>query len=203
MEISDWLTKIIVGLGLIHLSNIPSYIGNYRGWLKRGVAITDEPASLSWFLLVVTFAAAFTGFLFFYVQTRTRMAVLFQETEAVRDSRVSNEDVQRVRGGTQFTTIDGKALDEARKGDEIKSAQQLDEDKLVLSQMPQLTDSSDRWGAWAAANARAGNLDNASFGWQTAIQRDNGADRVKTADMHAKYAEVLQALERNAEALKH
>lgn len=202
-EISDWLTKIIVGLGLIHLSNIPSYIGNYRGWLERAVAMSGGPASLSWFLLVVTFAAAFIGFLFFYVQTRTRMAVLFQETEAVRDSRISKEDVQRARGGTQFTTTDGKPLEEARKPTEIKSAQQLDEDKPVLSQMPQPTDSSDRWGAWAAANARAGNFDSATFGWQMAIQRDSGANRSKTAELHEKYAEVLQALERNVEALRH
>ena len=32
-EISDWLTKIIVGLGLIHLSSVATYIGKYHTWL--------------------------------------------------------------------------------------------------------------------------------------------------------------------------
>jgi tetratricopeptide (TPR) repeat protein len=209
-EISDWLTKIIVGLGLIHLSAIPAYLGNYRGWLKRSVesAGVTDPMGFSWFLLVVTLAAALIGFLFFYVQARTRMAVLLRETEFLGGRDPTPSEMQRAIEGAQVVTAQGGSLEEAVKspafkpGRDILSAQPIEGDAVVLAQMPQPSDSADRWGAWAAANARAGDLQKAAFGWYTAVER-SGADRGKRAQLHEKYAEVLQALERNSEALAH
>jgi uncharacterized integral membrane protein len=194
-EISDWLTKIIVGLGLIHLTNIPVYIGNYRGWLKRAISMTDEPASLSWFLLIVTLAAAFTGFLFFYVQTRTRMAVLFQATEAVRDHRPSEAQAR-----TLWWQLDQfKAPSDLLRASQIKPAGPVAADQAVPKAMPGPSDSADQWAAWAASRARAGDLDDAAFGWRTAIERDAGKD----AKLREKYAEVLQALNKDADALRY
>jgi tetratricopeptide (TPR) repeat protein len=210
-EISDWLTKIIVGLGLIHLTAIPSYVGMYRAWLKQTIQSGGgkDPMGLSWFLVLVTLSAAFIGFLFFYVQARTRMAVLLRETEVLGDRAPTTLEIQRAITEQQMTTSAGQPLEEASRlpsfkpSRDIVAARPVEGDAAVLAQMPQPTDSAERWGAWAAASARAGNLENAAYGWRVATERSAGSDNATRAQMHERYAEVLQALERNAEALAH
>jgi tetratricopeptide (TPR) repeat protein len=195
-EISDWLTKIIVGLGLVQLKEIPSYVGNYRGWLVKCIQFTDieEPIGFSWFLLVVTFSAAFIGFLFFYVQTRTRMTVLFQATEVVRGHRPSDEQARDIwQDHDQFTPAD-----RVLRASEIKPAGTIPDDAAVPV-MPGPTDSADLWAAWAASQARANHLEDAALGWRMAIVRDARRDAL----LRERYAEVLFALNKDQEALRY
>src|SRR5262245_13829969 len=192
-EISDWLTKILVGLGLIHLSALPGYIHNYRAWLEGMIVFTvASPPGLSMALLSVTFASAAIGFLFFYIETRTRITLLLLATETVR-GRPTNEEAQAVWQRPQFT-IEGATV--AR---DIKPAAALSSDAIVDDRMPATSDSADMWAAWAANQVRAGRLSEAAFGWRTAIERD----AMKNAQLREKYAEVLLALDKDAEALKY
>jgi tetratricopeptide (TPR) repeat protein len=196
-EISDWLTKIIVGLGLIHLRAVPSYINGYRNWLVTGVEFTGvaEPIGFSWFLLVLSFSAAFIGFLFFYVQTRTRMTVLLQATELVRDHRPSEAQARTLwRRVDQFTSAD-----RILRASEIVPAGPIAADTAIAAKMPNASDSADQWAAWAAGQARAGKLEDAAFGWRTAIERDSSNDPA----LREKYAEILFALNKDADALRY
>jgi tetratricopeptide (TPR) repeat protein len=193
-EISDWLTKIIVGLGLIHLSSVASYIGKYHAWLDGAFVFeTAKPVGLSTMLLAVTFATIGMGFLLFYIETRTRITLLFLSTEAVSDNRPSEEQAQRVWRHQQFSNL------EAARHSNIKTEEPIRADAAVKNKIPAASDSADQWAAWAASQARAGQLDDAAFGWRKAIERDTE----KNAELHEKYAEVLQSLDRNTEALDH
>ena len=60
-QISDWLTKIIVGLGLIQLGNIPTYLNTLSGFVALGMGREEnyKPFALA---LVIYFSVL--GFLF-------------------------------------------------------------------------------------------------------------------------------------------
>jgi len=63
-QISDWLTKIIVGLGLIHLKDAPGYVNELLGLMVRTLN-GDRTFVLA---ILVTFSV--TGFLLGYLLTR-------------------------------------------------------------------------------------------------------------------------------------
>ena len=64
-QISDWLTKIIVGLGLIELRNIPGYLRKLANLLSEGLEQSNQAFA---FALIVYFSIL--GFLFGYLATR-------------------------------------------------------------------------------------------------------------------------------------
>lgn len=88
-EISDWLTKIIVGLGLIEFERVLQAIywcalaaasfagqqtiagGSIADWTKYGSTI----AVAFYYALIVS--SLIVGLLFMYMETRTRVAILF------------------------------------------------------------------------------------------------------------------------------
>lgn len=76
-EISDWLTKIIVGVGLVQLGKIPGFL--------RGVATVladclGAPCSIS-VAIAVTVGCAVLGFLFGYLNTRLFLAGAFSRAD--------------------------------------------------------------------------------------------------------------------------
>jgi len=93
-EISDWLTKIIVGLGIYELKNIPSVVKRLSRFLATGFEKVPGSGAL-FIVLVVSFGAA--GFLFGYLLT-----VLFLTRAFVRAAAV-----------TQLTVADQKLKEDA------------------------------------------------------------------------------------------
>lgn len=75
-QISDWLTKIIVGIGLTQFRAIGTAIGDAADDLAEAFDGTRIEA-LS--LMITTFA---TGFLFFYLWSRVYLPRLFADAEA-------------------------------------------------------------------------------------------------------------------------
>jgi hypothetical protein len=96
-EISDWLTKIIVGLGLINLKEIPEYLDRTARNLSRGITPESIAASVP-FATGVLICFTVLGFLFGYLSTRLVLQSAFsradQEAAARRSAR---EDVAEVR----------------------------------------------------------------------------------------------------------
>jgi hypothetical protein len=77
IEVSDWLTKIIVGVGLIELKSIPSTLKQASRPLE---ICLGSQCSLSVAVgIIVYFSAA--GFLVGYINARTFIAVLFRRSD--------------------------------------------------------------------------------------------------------------------------
>lgn len=81
-QISDWLTKIIVGVGLTQFRGIGNWMSGVAESL--GAALTGKPDSdagepLALALLLLT---SVCGFLFFYVWSRVYLPKIFANAEA-------------------------------------------------------------------------------------------------------------------------
>lgn len=76
-QISDWLTKIIVGLGLINLTSIPPYLGRMAGLLAAG---TGDERNTSFALALIVYFSLL-GFLSGYLSTRLFLASAFSKAD--------------------------------------------------------------------------------------------------------------------------
>ncbi len=92
IEISDWLTKIIVGLSLINLAKIPSYLFKMANVLALGITgtQTNENSALSFsYALILTFLVL--GFLFGYLVTRLYLAGIIVTSDKNLYKQISNK----------------------------------------------------------------------------------------------------------------
>jgi hypothetical protein len=92
-QISDWLTKILVGVGLVEIGQIADSVA--RLVTSLGPALGDAPSSEAFAAGLLTFFWA-TGFMIGYVITRAVVGPLFSQTEwvighRVKDSRAKHE----------------------------------------------------------------------------------------------------------------
>ena len=93
LDISDWLTKIIVGAGLVGLTDLVRWIGEVGRRVGVGAGLEGETAAMFGGAILVFF---FTwGFLFVYIQTRTIISVIFASTER---SLLAVESARRAQG---------------------------------------------------------------------------------------------------------
>jgi tetratricopeptide (TPR) repeat protein len=144
-DISDWLTKTLVGVGLVELQSLPRFLGDLAfaanaygfGWADHGQLL-----ALSIILYFVP-----GGFWLGYVNTRTLLTRLFNLFD----------------GGAWQAHVNVAALADNLEVDglnEIRPAKGavMVSDAAVLSQPLQTLDEEDEIVAWAAAQARAGNV---------------------------------------------
>jgi hypothetical protein len=82
-DISDWLTKIIVGLGLVNLSKIQPYLSKVAKILAVGLSQpTASPSGLAFAFAYGTIVSYLVlGFLFGYITTRLYLASAFSEAD--------------------------------------------------------------------------------------------------------------------------
>jgi len=88
-QISDWLTKIIVGIGLIELRNLPELINRASAFIARGLESTAEASSQGQGLaaaIIVYFAVA--GFLGSYLMTRVYLAGAIKRADTGEDKQL-------------------------------------------------------------------------------------------------------------------
>jgi hypothetical protein len=83
-QISDWLTKIIVGVGLVQLRSIPQYFDQLTSYMAVGLGICGHPCLFGPERLlsgaIVVFFPSF-GFLIGYVVTRVVLAPIFGDAQ--------------------------------------------------------------------------------------------------------------------------
>src|SRR5947209_3690129 len=73
-EISDWLTKIIVGLGLINLTKMPGNLDHLARTLANGLKGAPNDAAPFAFAYGLIICFSISGFLFGYITTRLFLA---------------------------------------------------------------------------------------------------------------------------------
>ncbi len=102
-EISDWLTKILVGVGLTQLQKLPQALPRLAEFLGKGFG--DSPLK-DVFVLSLAIYSALVGFFFCYLLTRLRlpralsaasafMQRLKETQEATERTREQVDDIQR------------------------------------------------------------------------------------------------------------
>ena len=77
-QISDWLTKIIVGVGLVELKQLPPRLGAFAAYLAKAFGTTTVPDAFV-FCVVVYFAVY--GFLVGYLWARVKLTGVFSQAE--------------------------------------------------------------------------------------------------------------------------
>jgi len=76
-QISDWLTKIIVGLGLVELKQIPTHVGNAARWVAESLSVSaPNPAAISFAGSLILYFSIL-GFLAGYLLTLLFLAGAF------------------------------------------------------------------------------------------------------------------------------
>ena len=91
-QISDWLTKILVGVGLTQISDIPGKLWQLAEALKEGY-----PDTATSFMLAVVLYSGSLGFLLGYVATRVHLAPLFRiaDTQLVQKLEEAKQGVKK------------------------------------------------------------------------------------------------------------
>ncbi|MBV7530777.1 hypothetical protein [Chitinophaga sp. sic0106] len=91
-DISDWLTKIIVGLGLVQLGHIAEYVKKIATAMSKGICAGNEATSLAFsYSIIIGYFIA--GFLFGYLMTRLFLSKAF--------SRADQEAMQQLTAGQE------------------------------------------------------------------------------------------------------
>lgn len=117
-EISDWLTKIIIGLGLVQFQTFLTYLYNAALFAASFIARQDvtidttqikleyQSALPSPFLFGVILACLVASCLFAYLETRTRLAQLFMEQKRDEDRGMHEATVTVDFQGSPPLTVD-------------------------------------------------------------------------------------------------
>ena len=94
-QISDWLTKLLVGAGLVELKSLPGAVRGAGEFLGDGLAVTN-PAAYATSAIVY---GAGVGFGAGYLWTRLRMRLLLEKSDrdAAEASRRKEQLVQQLR----------------------------------------------------------------------------------------------------------
>ena len=182
-DISDWLTKTIVGVGLTQLYTIPKFLGDLARdadqygfhWQSAGHLLT----------LLIVFYFAPGGFWLGYVGTRTMLAQLFDAT----DKSLNADEVQKAASP--------KNLQASEQGIRPPDASLAAIDQVLLRLPLQSLNSLPEIVAWAAAKARSGDLETAKVVLENTL-RDNPSNK----DIKQQLATVYTALGKHSDAAK-
>jgi hypothetical protein len=137
VEISDWLTKIIVGLGLINLVKIPSFVGRVSNTLASSMGDPKEHLAFAEALIICFFVV---GFLFGYLSTRLFLAGAFYRADprssGIREF-VADADPTLVK--EVFSNVTDKELDEGeasfKEGEDKGDANESKEIDKILGNL--------------------------------------------------------------------
>lgn len=77
-QISDWLTKIIVGVGLVELKQIPDSLLRLAAYIQPGIGSGEEARVMA---LAIILYASLLGFFLGYLVTRTYIAGIFRRAD--------------------------------------------------------------------------------------------------------------------------
>jgi tetratricopeptide (TPR) repeat protein len=146
-DISDWLTKTIVGVGLTQLYQVPAFLWSSAGKLNKYGFDWDGHGQLLALALFIYFAVG--GFWLGYVATRTVLTELLNQIDGVdavvTQTAVSLADLNLSYSGRIEPAAPGSLLAQA--------------DTALLAAPRESLTTPLQIAAWGAAQARAGRLD--------------------------------------------
>ena len=106
-QISDWLTKLLVGAGLVQLGALPGGLASLGDFLGAGSKIPNGEAVT---VMLVLYGSGI-GFLFVYLWVRLRLRVLLEASEQQAEDQWRTEEV-------------AASLTEATDSSEVEESQQ-------------------------------------------------------------------------------
>jgi CheY-like chemotaxis protein len=106
-QISDWLTKIIVGVGLTQLMNVPSALGRLGEVV--GPALGGFPGSSALGTLEFIFFGV-GGFFAAYLWTRLRLTSLLVESDEEAKRKVRETELRAIEAKTDLRGVASEAL---------------------------------------------------------------------------------------------
>ncbi|MGF6116237.1 CheY-like chemotaxis protein/uncharacterized integral membrane protein [Janthinobacterium lividum] len=113
VEVSDWLTKIIVGVGLIELKSLPGSARSMAAFIAPSLA-TDTPTSMAVVGGIMLFFSVH-GFLIGYLLTRIYLSIMIKRA----DSMVKNDSVRLESGKeievTELSRLQQKSLEDMQE----------------------------------------------------------------------------------------
>lgn len=149
VQISDWLTKIIVGVGLTQLNNIPSYL-NKLGLYFSSIFINDKSHGSIAISIILYFLII--GFLSVYLWTRIHFIGMVQKVEETLEQKLEEQE-QKVKAMTEvandaqqkMTSIGGKTTPENLEN--VKN-------NTIINTNPTDDPQKGKWGEQAESNER-------------------------------------------------
>jgi tetratricopeptide (TPR) repeat protein len=118
-DISDWLTKIIIGVGLVELSKIPQLLNQYAKMIAP--ALGGIPSSEGFALAISTYYSVI-GFFFVYLATRAYMESGLEYLKKKEIDKLSTQTEELKAELAGFLTKKGMTLDDQGKYDEAVQA---------------------------------------------------------------------------------
>ncbi|MCP3931178.1 MAG: hypothetical protein GY705_19005 [Bacteroidetes bacterium] len=114
-EISDWLTKIIVGVGLTQLSNIPELLRKVIKYFSSNLGVPSNEGTI---LLVIVYYFI-GGFFLGYLLTRMYLAIAFSHADIEKErlngiKRQVQDDLDTLGGDTDEEPDDESELTELK-----------------------------------------------------------------------------------------
>ena len=176
-QISDWLTKIIVGLGLINLKQVPELVQRLSNYMAPAMGTDSHVFAAAVFLYF-----SVIGFLGGYVTTRLWLAGAFYRADTGMGLQNINDEQRSV------------VMRESPDFENLKMSPEADQAaKQVVGQtLDQLTTQEDI-AIWAKAQLSQGNYDSAVNGYAKAV-----ALSPDDIQLHLEYAAALYYAKRHA-----
>lgn len=167
-QISDWLTKIIVGATLVQVQKVPEMVNRASGFIASSLGGPEEKyfagGLLVYFIIL--------GFLGSYLLTRIYLQPLFGRVDSgLPISEDQKEELKAARvvigTGTGTGTVTGTGTGGVTLSESAAKAAK----RLIDVPLSDLTSASDIY-AWAKAQFAEGNYDQAISGFSKAINLD-------------------------------
>ncbi len=166
VEVSDWLTKIIVGLGLIHLSRAPSYLreaGAYVGaGLKPGTAGGPAPEQFAAGLILYF---VLLGFLAGYLITRIFLGPAFR-------------DADEATAGEIQSLLAAEVESEPGKRRPLAASMRSTAQRLAALPLSEIPNQADTLAAWGRAKVDEERYPEAIEAYRRAIRLSPDSPRI-------------------------
>ena len=155
-QISDWLTKALVGAGLVELQSIGAQTFKLAGVLASAFPAMEPGSGRGAALCLIVLGSA-GGFLYTYIETRTFLAILFARSSEIEQSRL------------KARIINAAPQDISRPGVQINEGVKELAAKLVQRPFSSLATAEERM-AWAKAQFWQRNFKEAAQAYEDVIK---------------------------------
>jgi hypothetical protein len=104
-DISDWLTKIAVGVGLVELEKMPRLVYHLSSVIAGGLAVASDPSSVIAFVMALLVYFTTAGFMSGYLTTR----MFFQRAFRIADLHAMGSDHERMVKKTEVVQTEERS----------------------------------------------------------------------------------------------
>ena len=158
-QISDWLTKIIVGVGLVELKNVPAYVARAGRYVGAGFKAPDGSSSERIAAVILVLFGGL-GLLAGYLLTRMFFSAAFRRAD------------ERAGGATTGGqgTVRGTPLEEDGMKISLAPAAKAATANLALAPKESVDSTPEKLADWARVQFDAGHYKDAAAGYRDAIK---------------------------------